>query len=233
MKQLIHIKEILPKVLHVTIKDQYKLGMTFVRIQEFYESPEFKNTYFTLENYIDWYASVDTLGNGDFTYTSDWSGYNFDGGTIKKWIQVCIEHQDQLRPKEVLLLKTLKTFIGDFDKIDQYYIIGTTTSSSTPLDHEIAHALYTLNPVYKEACDRIMKAIPPSIKHKIKETLLASGGYCEDVVLDETQAYLATSDYICNTSIIRLTKNVKTEYKIRDIKKLLEENFKSFKKSLT
>jgi len=232
MSTTIKIKEILPKVLHVIIKDQYKLGMTFVRIQEFYESPEFKGKYFTLEDYMDWYCGVPTLGNGDFTYPTDWNGMNLPGSVMKQWLNVCADNFDYLRHKEIMLRDAITKHIGDIDNIDQYYIIGTTGSKSASMDHEIAHAIYTLYPEYKKSCDSIISKFSTSFKKKLQSVLIDSGGYCKDVVPDEVQAYLSTSVYICNTNIRSLTTK-RNNAKVIDIKNLFEKNFKSFRKSLT
>ena len=56
------IRKVIPNVYCVTYDTQYDLCMSFVRIQEFYESPKFKGQYFTLEEYMDYWA--EEFGSG-------------------------------------------------------------------------------------------------------------------------------------------------------------------------
>jgi hypothetical protein len=53
-------------------KTQYELTSTFLRVQEYYESPRFQGRIFTLEQFMDWYAAQ----YGSFSYFEDWSGFN-------------------------------------------------------------------------------------------------------------------------------------------------------------
>ena len=48
---------------------QYWLTSTFLRFQEYYESPKFRNLGFSLEEFQDWY--VTTRDHGEFSYYSD------------------------------------------------------------------------------------------------------------------------------------------------------------------
>lgn len=63
-------------VIHVVIPDSWDLAMTFLRMQEWYESPnpKFARKHFTLEEYMRWYQKA--YGNGAFTYPKDWTGFN-------------------------------------------------------------------------------------------------------------------------------------------------------------
>ena len=57
--------------------------MSFVRMQEFYESPKFKGKYFTLEQYMDYWSKE--FGKGSFTYPSVWDGFNIPGKVLSDW----------------------------------------------------------------------------------------------------------------------------------------------------
>jgi len=50
----------------VIAPSQYILAATFMRFQEYHESPEFKGRIFTVEEYMDWYAK--TYGNFTINY---------------------------------------------------------------------------------------------------------------------------------------------------------------------
>src|ERR1019366_973309 len=71
------IKEIKSNIFLVKFKLQYDLCLTFLRYQEFYESPNkrFRNHSFTIIDFMSWYSSA--FGNGIFTYPNDWNGFNF------------------------------------------------------------------------------------------------------------------------------------------------------------
>jgi hypothetical protein len=55
--------------------------MTFLRYQEFYESPskKFRGKSYKLLDFMKWYASEN---DGIFTYPRDWAGFNFPGSII-------------------------------------------------------------------------------------------------------------------------------------------------------
>jgi hypothetical protein len=70
------IEKVKPKIFAIIIEDSYDRAMTFLRIQEFYESPNpaFRgNKDFSFSEYMKWYTKE--YGKG-FTYGTDWSGFN-------------------------------------------------------------------------------------------------------------------------------------------------------------
>lgn len=71
-------KEILPHIFHVNFSSQEELASTFLRFQEHFESPSFKGKIFSLDDYKRWYIKHSPNGQktGEFTYYSDWSGFN-------------------------------------------------------------------------------------------------------------------------------------------------------------
>ena len=75
MKIKYKINEVKPKVFAVVIEDRYDRAMTFLRVQEFYESPnkKFRGKNFSIWDYMKWYSTE--YGKG-FTYGTDWSGFN-------------------------------------------------------------------------------------------------------------------------------------------------------------
>ena len=50
------------------------LGFLFLRLQEFYENPKYKNVYFDLVDFIHDYCK--TNKSKSFSYCTDWGGYN-------------------------------------------------------------------------------------------------------------------------------------------------------------
>ena len=75
-----------PSIFVLTFDSQYDLCMSFLRIQEFYESPVYHGRYFTLEDYMDYWSKE--YGQGSFNYLDVWNGFNVPGSVIKKWIEI-------------------------------------------------------------------------------------------------------------------------------------------------
>ncbi|MEB3209634.1 MAG: hypothetical protein VKK63_12075, partial [Synechococcus sp.] len=63
----------------ISADSQEELGNTFIRFQEHYESPKFKEQIFTVGQVRSWYSST----YGANTYEKDWSGYNFPSTVLK------------------------------------------------------------------------------------------------------------------------------------------------------
>lgn len=170
-------------IIHLRFSGQYELTSTFLRLQEFYESPlkGIKGKHFTLDHYMDLYAKE----YGNFTYMIDWNGFNVPGDVIREFVKV---FKDDLLPKEELLLSKIADEIASDDK---FYLIGTWEDDAV-LDHELAHAFYHLVPKYKREINKIIKKMEDNadaIYDRLKDM-----GYCKAVMKDELQAYLTTSD---------------------------------------
>jgi len=177
----------------------YDLCMTFVRIQEYYESPKYKNKYFSLEEFIDYWSN--NFGDGSFNYTIVWTGFNVPGQVIKNWIDAFEVKGDRREKEEALIGRFEKRLKKDNVDLKDCYLIGVSKEEkgiNEIIEHETAHALYSLYPKYKKSCDAIFKKLnrkAEDIKQidKAKKKLIKMG-YCEDVLLDEIQAYWSTSD---------------------------------------
>lgn len=179
---------IVGNIIHFIFDSQYLLCSAFMRIQEFYESPynEIKGKFFTAEKYMDLYAEIH---NNEFTYFTDWIGFNIPGHVITNFKNLFSENS--LSDKEIFILNELQQFI---DKNEKFYVIGTFQSGVTKtIDHEFAHAFYYLDDEYKIACAKIYEQISNKTKAKINNKF-KNYGYTEEVFEDETQAYLCTND---------------------------------------
>jgi len=64
--------EITDKIFHVEFPNEYALGVTLCRMQEYYESPIFMGEFFSFEDFLDAYAHKD----GKILYFSELAGYN-------------------------------------------------------------------------------------------------------------------------------------------------------------
>jgi len=186
----IKTRKILPKVLSLTFENCYELAMSFVRFQENYESPEFRNKYFTLEEFMDYWAREQ--GKGSFDYPVRWSGFNIPGKILKDWVN---HYGITEREKEEELLDKILTRY-DFEELSDIYIVGVSKDSPNRkriVDHEVAHAMYTLYPKYKKSCSKLLTKLRSTpvgdLIYKGMEEELLKMGYCEEVIEDEMQAY--------------------------------------------
>jgi hypothetical protein len=155
---------------------QYELTATFLRVQEYYESPRFHGRIFSLEQYMDWYANQ----HGNFTYYQDWSGFNVPSTAFMPFYDGSF---DPLSQKEHRLLTVFRRLRKPF------YVIGVFGRGATSLRHELAHALYFVDHSYR---DRVRRAIH-GYKTVGLEKALAKAGYAKHVIHDELQAYLIAS----------------------------------------
>lgn len=190
-------------IYHLVFGTQKDLCDHMVRIEEFYESPVFKERHFELEEYRLWYSEK----YGQWSYYSDWDGFNIPDYSINNFKELFKD----LRPQEKAVLSQLP--------IDQkYYVIAThgVCENNDVLAHEIAHAMFYLNLEYKEEMLNLIEKNRESFSSLASWILIS---YDHGVLDDEIQAYMATSDH----------KFFK-EKKISVDKKLVKEFKKIFKK---
>lgn len=189
--------EVAEKIFSLKFETQYEVASTFMRLQEFYESPhkQLRNQYFTLEKCMDIYAK--SVGN--FRYTIDWCGFNVPGNVVCKFFRLFgVENNDLLKKED-----NLYNLMEDEIKSNQsFYLIGhsekfndklTKEKMFETLAHEVAHGKYYLNKQYKKKMSNLLKIMCPKLKFKMTEKLLKMG-YTRSVINDEIQAYLATSE---------------------------------------
>lgn len=204
---MIHYKQQPYKSVWIWADSQDELGLTFMRFQEHYEGPEFKGKIFTQGQLKKWYS--ETYGTNSYHY--DWIGYNFPSSVLIPFKQGLF---DPLTTEETRLLDLFKY------RNDDFYIIGA--QNKNVLRHELAHALYASNPMYKLSVDKFIS----QNKNKLKKTIayLTQKGYCKDVINDELQAYITDNDdaeIINNTCplIISGINKIYNEYNTARVKK--------------
>jgi len=149
------------------------LAFHFLRFQEHYESPGFKGRVFSWAQYVAWYRQV----RGYFSYPWDWAGYNFPGRMLEPFRSGAF---DPLTRRERALLDALaQVRPGD-------YVIGTLDQDAGALQHELAHACFELDPLYRE---RVLAALAGGDYSRQAESLAEGEGYDPQVHLDEIQAH--------------------------------------------
>lgn len=183
------------RVLHLHYPTRYGLCASFMRLQEFYESDieGIRGRFFTLEEFMDAYA----VRMGNFTYTEDWGGFNVPGAVWRQWRERFPDAS--LLEKEKRLVAAVEDLLGPGGAGQDFYLIGSCEESRDLrglVAHELAHALYALVPEYHEAMTdfvQVWKDAEPAAWEATTGKLL-SMGYMEGVLMDEVQAYFATSD---------------------------------------
>lgn len=166
------VEEIFPRLYIVKHKNRKQSALTFLRYQEYYESPKFKEKSFTHEEFYDHYK---VTHDGIFSYHRDWAGFNFPSSVLHKV------------NKRMKLTKKEKEIYQFFQNKEDCYIIGVNKNeNSHTYRHEIAHGLYSLSPEYRSEVRKALRGIDLTpIKKILKEM-----GYHRSVFADEVQAYL-------------------------------------------
>jgi hypothetical protein len=163
----------------VSADSQKELGETFIRFQEYYESPskKYRNKIFTVGDIKNYYS----LQYGADLYSDLWIGFNFPSSVLIPFKQGLF---DPLTSQEKELLGLLKY------RNDKFYIIGAQNNST--LRHELSHAMYGYDSRYKNEIDiyisKNKKGFNKVSKHILKK------GYDKSVLNDELQAYITDND---------------------------------------
>jgi hypothetical protein len=172
--------EILDGVFLVVFDSQLEITSTFLRFQEYYESPKFRGKIFSLNDFKKWYSEM----KGVFSYYTDWNGFNIPSEILQPFYEGKF---DPLSQKEKDFLELFKNERGKF------YIIGVHKSISdlkALLQHEIAHGLFYTNENYKK---NVLKILNKFDVNEIKKELKGSDGYHDEVLDDEAHAYALDS----------------------------------------
>ena len=193
------ISEKIPGIIHVEMNNQKELAETFLRFQEHYESPHFRGKVFTLGQFRAWYAQK---MNG-FTYHDDWNGFNVPSSSLRPFRTGLF---DPLSDQEKKLLELIP------DRLENYYVIGTHSEDSA-VEHEVCHGLYFIDEKYRDEVNRLFARVKPGLLKPLEKFLLKIG-YCEEVLVDEFNAY------ICEDTEYLDSKKVTYPNITNDLKKL-------------
>lgn len=170
--------EIRPEVVHLKFDEQEKMAKTMMRFQEHFESPEYKGKFFGRMEYKKWYKKKN---DGKFDYYEYWDGFNFPGHILEPFYQGKFPN---LTSDERALLKFFEAYRGK-----KFYVIATAEAGDpATLKHEIAHAMYYLNPSYKLEIEEAFNGVD---REMVKKFLFDKmGDYHPDVLNDESHAWL-------------------------------------------
>ncbi len=181
--------EIHPGIFHLVFDDKIELISHFLRVQEFYESPKFQRQHFQLMDYIKWYireGSEHKTNKYAFTYFDDFVGFNVPVDVVLECHAGITDMNDHDRFIHEIALKASK-----MSKTKKAYLIGTFSDSPGTLEHELAHGLYYLNQDYKNRALKCIVETNYELWFVLRDSLKRIG-YCDDVIDDEFQAFMAT-----------------------------------------
>jgi hypothetical protein len=161
-------------IYHMHFRSQALLAYSFLRFQEYYESPFYKGKIFSIDEFIDWYKKE--YQKTVFEYHKDWSGFNIPSYVLEPFKKGLFKDLNALE----------KSFLNVVSKVEEsdFYIIGTYAEDNAE-KHEIAHGLYHCFPEYKAEMDEIL------LDYDLSEfyDYLGDTGYHPDVFKDDVQAY--------------------------------------------
>lgn len=182
----IEITEIVPHVYHLEFTSRYNLAMHFIRFQEYYESPKYHKRFFSLVDYMEWYSAK---YDGNFSYPTDWSGFNVPSRSLLPFISTPSPIPDPNKYDKYMC--NLIKAINEKEKGNPFYFIGTRKGDTSTLRHELSHAWYTVDPEYREKADKLLEQMDQEKRKKAREVLEATE-YHPTVIDDEIVAYCST-----------------------------------------
>jgi len=202
----------------IKFNKQKDLTMSFFRVEEYYESanPKLHQQAFTLETFIEEQMKSD----GELDYFNYWTGFNVPGYIIEEW-------SNKINAEYYFREKQLIDIIRDrLDVSRKYYVIGALENDTNTIDHEIAHALYYMNPEYNKEMGELISEFQSNYTEDYNimcSVLTNTRQYGNNVLFDEIQAYMATEtkkelvkefrmDYSKCKSIIKKFQKVLQKY---------------------
>jgi hypothetical protein len=201
------IVELHDNIYKVEFSSKRELLESFLRFQEYYESPEFKHKIFDLEEFKEWYVKFYNIDH--FSYYEDWEGCNVPSYVF---VQFRKGYMNPLSEEERRLLDLIP------DKKDKYYVIGVYDQGDPEvIQHEICHGLFYTRPDYKA---KVLEAIGKYDVSSVKEYVRGLG-YHESVILDEVNAYLSTSPDYLKDNGVHFDENLQ-----KTLKSLLDQELK-------
>jgi hypothetical protein len=201
------------------MENRFDLAMTFLRWIEYQENIDERfHKPFTIVEFMEKYSKE----HGDnFTYATDWAGYNVPSRIFKKYKFESIPDFNNYDKHLQEIVTSIYALTGG----EEFSLIGHAEGQDSVLEHELCHAFYDRIPEYREEVD----AITDDLKEKHREALMGAllkMGYNSNVHMDELQAYLSTGlspELFSAFQIKRIPKKTTKRY---------EEVFKKYKREI-
>lgn len=162
--------------------NKWRLARGFARMQEHYDSPEFRGQIFTVSQLRKWNEKI----FGSFTYYDDWTGFNFPSSNL---IPFYAGFFPRLSLEERALLRLLERAGG------HEYVAGAVQNDNFPhiVRHEYGHIELYFSFAYREEITEVLRkqrAYP-----ELRKIMLGLQVYHSDVIDDEIVVYSVSGTY--------------------------------------
>ncbi len=180
----VEIREIMPRVFYLLFDSTAEAASTFLRFEQFYESPKFRHQVFSFNEFKAWY--MERRGTKTFTYEQDWAGFNIPSSVLQPFYKGAF---DPLSDRELWLLNMFRSFGPE----DFYVIAGFKDNPRQPLEeiavarHELAHSLFHFDRNYRQKIFQILST------ENLFPLRIYLQNYHDAVFEDEVNAYLTDS----------------------------------------
>lgn len=202
---MLNITEVTPEICHLHFRESDDLVSHFIRFSEYYEgnNPTLFRNKFTVEEALDIYNK-----HNDKNYFEAIDGFNVPVSIMSRMAN---DFKGSLNARETFLLSlisVLRARPGSNIK----YLIGTCGPDGeiSQFFHELAHAFYYTNEVYRMHMDTLIRQLPPVVKSEMHK-FLEKEDYNPTMYDDETQAYMATglgeNCYEVNNKLLRMFRS--------------------------
>lgn len=187
------------KVWAIEGETQAEIGKAFIRFQEFYENPVLKGRKdITVPMIESWWKEHRKKEQITDSYYEYWVGFNIPGRVFAQLIinpdfRPAPSLTDFFRPRFKRQEDQLLSLIADIplEELVESYLIGYSTHRNDVVDHELAHAFFSTNRMYKSSQMYNIARLPTPVFDGLRNELV-EWGYHPDVVHDEIQAYMST-----------------------------------------
>jgi hypothetical protein len=214
------IEAITPRIFHLYFDELEPMGRIFIRIQEHYENPKFMGQIFEVDEVEHWFATETPDGKKGKTYYESCGGFNFPSSVLAPFYDGTFQ---KITPEEEAVLEHFREL---YDSGEPFYVFATFNrenwkklegdaedANKEDSIHEIAHGLFTTDPLYREKVLKVVLEDPELIAaykeqnddlhviQKLRDTFPAMTLFFDDkniyhpaLWVDETHAYLACWD---------------------------------------
>lgn len=200
-------------VTHLVFDTMRELTLSMFRIEEFYESPysNIKGQYFSVDQFLETYSDPD----GDIEYFRYWDGFNVPIESLSEFERLFTPHGLTAREQVILdLVRQHKT---------RYLIATCKDTDESTVDHEIAHARWTVDPAYRERCRKALACLTDKARQAVVKALLKADYPDDEAIMeDEIHAYLKTDT---KKSLKKMLKSANPEEwnSCQQVRKLLQK----------
>lgn len=189
----------------IEAKSKVDLGMLFLRVQETMENPKYKNKHFDLLEFI---YSYQKENKDVFSYCKDFGGYNITSRLIEM-VYVTDFHKNMFDLEMIDVYTNIR-----YKQEGPFYLIGAMKGDRITLNHELHHAFFNNDILYRKNMLSLVKELKIvfPIKYRSIIKILKSWSYDGSVIKDEIAAYISTDSHNRWKIDLNLRKKFKQEF---------------------